>query len=547
YMALNKNGSFYIDIIGRAFDTFFNLNYYFCGGQGKSSILENYPHIYYKWLSAVISDKLPVTPYGLISEVSKRDSEKGCFFFPYIKPNSFLRFKNFKTEVIYHSFEDHPVIKDLESFLKIVSKSERILKTKPGEIILDKAETKALKKALFTYSPYYIEYLFELGVELKLIRDFPSINIRVFRASPDYQTFFKKEDIFKKIFDASVRLCRNNLNQLFPPESPFFTADLIEGLISHPTETGSILSFILSDYEMYTEFEDDDDDEYSEEEYPDIEDMSFEDETWLEESLGLSSGEGEMLMTSAYVLSVMLSKWFFTVFGFYLNLIRPCGGSGNEIFYGMHFFVQNRKHMDYSQKEAVFTLLPEGYNLTSFGLAFFKGSQNSFSVENEVLSKLSLKNTFEDFADLYGVELTIPEDEENTADTYVLRIYNEDRKRPTYKYFEFTEYSLLNDVCAVVSTCFRIKNIRNFSIFTDESRSPFSEYTSILSEGRTHKKAEATFFNEVFSKNGDKIWLKIVSVNKKTGEKVFNFAAEVVDIGKKQRGRDYPVEREEIK
>ncbi len=546
-MSLKQETDCCLSAVGKAFDTFFNLNYYFCSGTGKTSLLDAYPFIYYKWLSAVVYDKLPVTVYGLLSEVSARNLEKGRFGFPYVKPNSFYRYKNFETKIVYHSFEDHPVIEDLKKFLDIISKYERITQTEIGELLLEKEAVKKLKTSLSTYSPYYTEFLGYLACELKLIEVLPSINISVFRVSAGYENFFEGKNIFKKVFDACVRLCRDNINELFPPESPFFTADIIKELLTHPTETGNILDFILSDYGF------DEEDYDGGFEFPDIEELGLDDpdldDEEFAERLCDPEDKATMRMTSIYVLSAVISKWFYIVFGYYLHLIRPFGGEESESYYTMQFFLQNRKNMDYRQKEAVFTILPIGYNLTPFGLAFFEIPQNPSSGENEILSKLSLRNSFEEFVDHYGIAAQIPglEIRESQTETYILKIYNEEAKKPAYKYFEFTEYNLLRNLCAAVCRSFRIKKLTDYSIFTDEGLSPFSEYTSIANEVRTHKKAEATFLNEVFSKIGDKIWLRIKSENKRTGEKISCFTAELIETGKKQRGREYPVVREKIK
>ncbi|MCD7777760.1 MAG: hypothetical protein LUH47_04575 [Clostridiales bacterium] len=560
-MALKQEQNNCLRAIGEAFNAYFNFNLYFCTGNGKTELMEMYPFLYNKWLSQPVSDKLPVSGAGLISEISNRYSEGDYFAFPYVKPDSFYRYKNFSVNVKSFTAETHPVIDDLKFFLSALSKSERNTETEYGEIVLDKLCVRKLKKGLNIYSPYYTEYLYNLALELELIEIIPSVNrnIHIFRPSAGYNSFFEGKNIFNSIFDASIRICRDKMNEFFPEECPFFTGEMIKNMLIRPINPKEVFSTVLNNYELDTGDEDSDfyyNDEDEDEDFEDFyDDFDFDDEDDdFDVFPSFLSKEEEMKMTSFYVLSISLSKWFFDVFGMYLNVIRTYGIMGIETFNLMELFLKTRKDLDYRQKEAMMTLLPESYNLTAFGFMLFPEGQNSFTAENEVLSKLSLKDTFEDLTERYDIfdPLHSAYEVENNiseTNTYLLKVYSKDRKKPVYKYMEFSEYNFLSDICTFTGYNYSVKSFNDFSIYTNEKKLPFSEYTSIKREGRTHKKAETTFLNEVFSKNGDKLWIELrkneMKYGKPTGEIIYyHFEAELIETGKKCRGREYPVVRE---
>ncbi|MCC8097197.1 MAG: hypothetical protein LIO44_01270, partial [Eubacterium sp.] len=137
-MSLNQEQKNYLEAIGEAFNAYFNFNIYFCTKSGRSELMEMYPFLYNKWLSQPVSDKLPVSAAGLISEISNRYSEGEYFAFPYVNPDSFYRYSNFNVNVKFFTAETHPVIGDLKTLLEILTKSERNTETEYAAIILDK-------------------------------------------------------------------------------------------------------------------------------------------------------------------------------------------------------------------------------------------------------------------------------------------------------------------------------------------------------------------------------------------------------------------------
>lgn len=546
-MSLNQDRELCLKTLGEAFGRYFNMNLELSGGKGKAAVTEMYSSFYGKWLISDISKVLPVTPLGLISEISQRFDGGESFGFPYVKPDSFYRFKSFEVNVKIFTAENHPVTEDLKIFLEVISEADRNVKGDMGQIILGKKQEKELKNSLNLYSPGYLEFLHCLGSELRLIENIPAVNnTYVFRAAADFEDFFGGENIFEKIFEGSLRVFCNGMNMFFPEESPFFTPEFTKKLMSKPMKTNDILGLISKDFILD---EEEDEEDYCDEDYFGdysimdlwLKSLSYDDEDDYEED----DENREMRMTSIYVLSISLSKWFYTVFGLYLNIIRPYGTMDADTYTLMQFYGANKKDIDYYQREGFFALMPEGYNLISFGLKLFPGAKNPFSVENELLSKMSIRDFIEDVPVFYGKKDIVSEDgAESKTNTFILKICNESVKNRAVKYLEFTEYNLLFDVCVGIVHSFNLGFFNDFSIFTDESRSPFSEYTSIKAGGRPHKKAEITFLNEILSSKGDKLWIELRKfVGGKIRTKAYRFSAEVCGTDKKGKWRKYPAER----
>ncbi len=504
---------YYINILARAFKAFFELNYYFCTGNNKKSIPDVGALLYYKWLSSEISVYWPITPYGLIDELSRRGKAEGSFSFLYFKPDSYTRFKNFIPSIMSFTKEEHPVIKDLALFVECAK--NRVFEDEYGEVIIE--DDKAFKEGVSSYSPYYTEYLHNIALYLGLTEPMYLVNVRGFKASEEADEILAGVT-FDKIFEASVVLCCDKLNMLFPDNYPFFTEQIVKDLLKHPVDTDEMFRFILKDYDVDLD------------ELPDITAID-------EEAEPVDEGK----LAATYFLGIMLTKWFYTVFGYYLNMIRPYCSLYSEIFNPMQYYVNNGQNLDYNQKGALFMAVPGGYSLTAFGESFFGVKDKTRSIENMLLSKLSFKEVFDDITSAFGLKTEKPDFKQEKVKTLKFKIYNEDKPKNA-KYFEFSEYNYLAEIYYAAASSFPMRPVVGYSIFTNENRSIFSEYTSGESE-RMVKRTELTFLNEVVSEEGDRLYIRI---NKKPHardkKQYYDFVAEFLGRGEKKQGIQYPIE-----
>ncbi len=513
---MDKKQEYYINIISAAFRSFFRRNYRFCTGKYKDTVPDIGALVYYKWLSSEISAELPVSPYGLICELAKRSEEKDRFGFLYMNPDSINHFEHFVPKAVSFNSEEHPVINDLKLYVECAE--HKVYENEYGEIIFENDEP--LKKGVSSYSPYYNEYLHNTALYMGLIEPIPFISERGFRATKEAESILLRENLFDSIFEASVMVCCDKLNLLFSDNYPFFTSQIIKDLLRCPVGTDEMFSFILRDYDVDVE------------ELPDV---------WR------SDREADPLddikLSATYFLGIMLTKWFYIVFGYYLNIIRPFYSMYEELFDPMQFYVMSGNELDYNQKGALFMSVPEGYSLTGFGEKYLGVRGKNQSVENFLLPKLSIRDAFENIAEFYSVKMEKPDFSQEKIRTFIFKIYNSDKPREV-KYYEFSEYNCLADVFYAILGGFPMRPVISYSIFTDESLSPFARYTD-GANGRLYKNAEFTFLNEVVEERGGRLYVRIIKKpHARDKKQYYDFIAEFMGRGTKKSKTKYP--REEM-
>lgn len=512
---MKKEHRYYLKVLIDTFNMAFRHNYSSPFPGNDKEIMEVFPLLYYNWLSEDMLDEESVSPYGLICELSDRLSPKGSFTFPFIKTSG----SGFRLAAKTFTFDTHPVISDLKTYLDAVSEG-RVAETEQGQILLNSPVK--IKNKLSQYSEYYVEYLHNLACELKLLSYIPSVNIKVYRVRTGYESFFEYENpdnsIFESIVRASINLCCKKLNVAFPKETPFFTPQFVEELLKKPVGARKIVESILEDYEV---------------------DMDFMSGLDAFENYGISDVD-EMIVSTTFFINSLIGKWFYTVFGYYLFLIRPFIDPFMDSYYSMQYYLKYGVDYDYALKAAAFYVNPDECSPTPLGREFFGTTYLAATHENEILSKLSFEVVFEKIADYYEFDLPEKDFVEKPTETYIISISCGDK--PKYvKKIEFSEFNNIDDLYVEIITSYPMRPIKSFSAFTDESMSPFSEYTNSRSD-RPHKKTETTYLSEVFSEVGDKLWLVLNKLPHKNDKKQYYlFVAELIKKGIKVKSKEYPL------
>ncbi len=496
-----------LTLLTDAFNSSFDPNLP-CGEPTESTeaLLDVYPFIYANWLHTSTGFDHPITPYDFICETSVRLLPKGHFAYPYIKPNSYTGFKRFRPNIKEFSKDTHPVISDLGVYLMIFTAEGSCAETEYGEILIKSSYI--LKSKLSFYSPYYVEYLHNLAAELGLIRCLPSVNLKIYKAAVSPEDYFEEPCTFEEIFNASLDICISKLNSMFPPESAPFSREIILYYLKNTVESEEIMNFILSDFEIDVDAM--------------IEDDDFKD------AANIKSRE-DMILSSTHFLAAVLTKWFYNVFAYYLHIIRPETYYNPMFSFALQFFAENGKDFDYSQKAAVFLTLPDSSSLTPFGADFFNIRFSGRKHDGSYISKIPLYVLCTELFGDMDEEFDYPDFKEEIPKTYTLKIYNTD-KPVNQQIFNFAEYETLDSIYFAVHERFSMRPIIDFSIFTDESRSPFSRYTC-GSYDKSYKKADSTLLNEVCESVGDRLWLQLEKKHYKNDKRPFyEYEAELIKI-----------------
>ena len=513
---MKREHKYYLKILTDIFDMKFSYRNFAEYAKKDESIYDIYHLLYYSWLSENLFVTDPISPYGLICELSDRFSPRGSLVFPFLDPNRSSRRLNICFKTI--SLKSHPVIDDLRIYTDALA-SGTVGESGSGKVFFNSSVD--ISKCLSQYSEDYLEYLHHLSKALGLYTSLPSVKIQIYKIRRGYEKFFEEKDIFDRILWASASVCSKKLNSMFSPGISLFTPEIIMHFVRFPCGTDDFFGSFFENFEA------------------DIGLLISEDFI-----RGLLGGEPEeMYVSSIFLIKSFVGKWFYTIFGYYLFLIRPYSDPYPDTYYSIQYFLRYGEDVRQNLRSAVFYAVPDDCFLTPLGRELFGLTVRSYSpITNDeciLLPKLSLRETFEDIADYFEFELPKMNFVSDTIETYVLKIASPDKPKDI-KMFEFSEYSPIDEIYTEIMASFSMRPIMGYSMYTDESLSPFSEYTNSLS-GRTYKRTETTFMNEVFSDVGDKLWIVLKKQPRKDNKKQYYlYTAELIKKGIKTKTKEYP-------
>ncbi|TCL76394.1 hypothetical protein EDC14_1002153 [Hydrogenispora ethanolica] len=257
-----------------------------------------------KYYYSVLDPDALITPAGIVNTLCEREFGRGFMVVPVLRVT---RQDPSDEGLDYHlvrvQADHHPLVEDLKSLLE--SATRGLAMEHPG-ILLPREQDK-LKAGFFLEDRHYLNTLGLIALEAGLLECEETPFGITGKTAPGAAEFLDLDatEQFGRLVDAAIRLCSKTLAQAFPEAALEFTVAKIKGLLKHPGRLEGLLEAVLRRMGV---------------------DQQQFDELMLTGDLEQYSQAGEdglENLTKFLWLQVYLDLYFFTPFGYYLQLIQP--------------------------------------------------------------------------------------------------------------------------------------------------------------------------------------------------------------------------------
>ena len=489
--------------------------------RNKSRMLPYLTCFYRRWLYSALIENTILTPANLMQLFI--NSSEGAIIsvtIPKLTRKNDIRSMRFVS--CEYSLDQHPVTKDLEQLVNFCM----------PDVELDEDDTVAgeaaerMRSAFFIGDPFYIEYLSLLAFKLGLLKKITSIHSNRAQPTAEAEVFFAapRREIFKQIFHASIEIAAFYVIDALPMGHSRPGRDYILSLLREPRTTDEIFDDLYRrmgvNINEFLDFEGEDAD-------------------------GLDDIYNAMISGTFY-LGVILDKYFYTVFGYYLKLINPgyvlpsdfCG----ELDYAMDT-------IQYAEDISLGMFAPcSHYSITPLGAEFFGVTNDDDTIErlrhlpDKVLVEM-IAGSVKSYAE--RIEEYLLANHGDVSDKRVFEIKVKSVLNKAYwKHIEFPHTMSLHEVYLFLAYEFAYETNHKYAFFPDMSHNPFTAYTS-PSHKRRSKKADATTLSDLQITERSKFMLVLHDVVNPFADeaiplKEFKFEIELLKIKPYETRKHYP-------
>jgi len=286
-----------IEKIFNHFSSDFNATYLYMTGKQKKEIAYLSSTLFARWYYSALFPETILSP-AVIYNSQKENIIKNTGFY-----SANVHFKNVSSETLdfsykenFYSIEDHPIYKDIVTFLEYMNP---ILYIDSDGNMFEK-DIRILQKKLSISDRYYVLYLFDLAERLNLFNPMPSLFDNCIQ--PNYENVFLKLPHSKKldrIIEESCNICADNINREIPFGFCELTPENIYDFLEKPQAIDDIFIKLYQNSDI------------------DIE------EIWNNSDSEKLSEADSAILSSILYIGIYFDKSFVFVFGNYLRLIQP--------------------------------------------------------------------------------------------------------------------------------------------------------------------------------------------------------------------------------
>ena len=293
------------DYITRLFTIQFSAVYRNAKIKDKAKLIKFYSHFFRFWYYSAISDNTILSPANMIDAIYAKQCENAR-----MAPRVHLEYDGAVWfELTYdcreYSQARHPVVEDLKAFADVLNPDAPL--TKNG--FFTAALEQKMFNALSIKDTFYLEYLFQLSANLGLIKRIPSIHANKIQISGDANEILARpaREILSAIINETLNLCVKFIKNTDPLTELTVNRFFFESLLKKPVPTNEIVRSVYS-------------------KAAELLDLNPEGQDRQNGAGGETPGPEELeqlIMTSSFIFGILLDKYFFTAFGYYLKLIQP--------------------------------------------------------------------------------------------------------------------------------------------------------------------------------------------------------------------------------
>jgi hypothetical protein len=260
--------------------------------------------LFRKYYYSVLDPEMTLTPAKIVTTLCEREFGNSLMTVPVLD----CTFKGKKiTRLQYHfaSFgtDNHPMVNDLTQFLEVAGAGMRM--EKPG--ILCAAEYRKLKKNLWIFDRHYINLISLMALEAGYIECVSAGNQIIGQTVAKSQEYFALTNGAKlqRLLELAMILCSKTLIQNFPELQKEFSVLRIAEFLRNPRSFDAVMETVYKKMGL---------------------DLKRLDRSLLTGNFEVtlqSLNTNENNLIKLFEIQRMLDIYFFTPFGYYLQVIRP--------------------------------------------------------------------------------------------------------------------------------------------------------------------------------------------------------------------------------
>jgi hypothetical protein len=464
------------------FNTEFSEAYKAITARKKTRLIKYIASFYRRWYYSAIVKNTILTPANLLTWLN---AEKGeTEYYPVIKVSTAARLGAIRHEALRYTLDNHPFLSDFQVLLDTCMPDFELY----GDDSLSNEHMALVLKNVSVFDPFYAEYMLAIAKRLGLVGKMPSIyanRAQLTSESLRFNTLSNREKL-EKIVRAAEELVSERINALVD-HSVFVTPDYIDSLLRNPVITDDILGYFFIKMGIHSS---------------DIDAQDFESITDLHHSI----------VSGTFYLGILLDKFFFTPFAYYLRFISVEFAAPMEMHREMEYAADVFEDGCDELDVAMFAPCSR-YHLTKLGADFFGvPAKNQYALAAprnmpvSVLWGCLLAKSLDPLPSAIRSELFI--NSALYADSqyvYEIKIYPRNNSE-FWKTIDFLECMSLHD--AYIEICFEFLFLINmdYKFFADTTESAFTAYASPVGKKQA-KMADSATLSELNLAAGHKFVL----------------------------------------
>jgi len=352
----------------------------------RKRMLPHLPGIYRRWLYSTLIENIRFSPSNILD----------CLAYNYkIKPNTYMvatynhskeNGLSFNYKPLTYFKDAHPIVDDLKVLLKFCAPHVDLCE----DWALDELQKARIAKKLSINDPYYASFLLEIACRLGLMDKMPSLYVQRMQVTDRSNDILAQPcaELIDQIIDTAIDYAVDGLQGALPAPVSMFTKSGIRSLLVNPVSTDSIFEQVFNTLGFNI------DELLTVDIFRDIDD-GFDD----------SDAMGDVV-SGIFILGIMLDRFFFTPFGYFLRLISPIYSMPLDIKDEIQHYLDATEY-DADDGFAAFFAPCASYTLTDLGLQILETTptEHNYFDSSEVLTAEVLNNPI--FTTSKGIRLFI--------------------------------------------------------------------------------------------------------------------------------------------
>jgi hypothetical protein len=458
------------------FEKQFSDIYRKAGAKRRARLLPYISTIYRRWYFSALMEETPLTPSYMVESVNLHHG-KNPDAYPVLRLKTPGRYTGIVTDICDCTVEAHPIAEDLRRLVAYCSPS---IDLSDDDGFWD-YQAVELSERLSLQDPHYAAYLLEVSLWMELMGKIPSIYANRVQVSKEAKKRLKMSDkeLFREIVEISIRMSASSLNQLIALPEPVFTDAFIRQILTVPMDTDDIFQCVYETIGFSLD---------------DLIDADME-----EEMDGLDAA----FLSGTFMMGIVLDKYFFTPFSYYLRLIKPIYVLPFDFEQEISYFIEHYESDD--DVSAAFFAPCSRYTFTQLGLTLFglkPDGQNHADISHLLPFSLLYEKIMSQPEVMKALPISINQPEYSLSQVfftgrhvYTLTVTTAADPALKLKMEVPEEFSLHRLYTEIIKRLDMVCN-DEYSFFHDKVESPFTEYTS-PQRAKKNKKTAETLLSEM--------------------------------------------------